>query len=122
MPSERSDERLRELVRTLQEINRVKTPPFSQIWQQAIASQGRPRRLLPIWAPAALAVSVVGIAAFVTLLYLPPWSESPSAHTELLAQWQSPTAALLAYPGQELFQDLPELGRSLVSYSHTEPI
>lgn len=116
MQPEGHDEKLRKLFYGLREADRRATPPFSQVWRSAMASRTRPRRMRRKRAFVTVGAGVAAAVVLVTLIYLGPFSRTPPAGTATLAQWQSPTAFLLNYPGQELFQEVPEIGRPVEFY------
>lgn len=122
MQSEQEDERLRDLFHALRETERRITPPFSQIWRKAALLRERPPRRRRIWAPAAVSAGVATIAMLVALIHLVLVSEDPSDDNATLAQWRSPTAFLLTYPGQDLLERVPELDRSSRLYGRTDSI
>ncbi len=73
----------------------------------------RPRRpsfLAPLLAAAAVAVTIVVLAL------LPRLRGNKSAGVGI-AEWQSPTASLLAVPGSDLLRTVPSISESVI---HTE--
>jgi hypothetical protein len=112
MAPENRDERIRKLFEELRATDRRLTPPFPRVWQRAVASRARPRRIVRLWMPAA-AAAAVAVVTLITLFHLVP-SRHRAADNLSLAEWRSPTASLLNTPGQELFQGSWEPTRSLV--------
>lgn len=120
MAPENSDERIRRLFEELRASDRRLIPPFPRVWQQAMALRARPRWSVRAWIPAAMAAVAVAAITIVTLFHLVSSSRYRATDSTNLAEWRSPTAYLLRYPGQEFYRDTSELNLPLESYSRTD--
>ncbi|HWZ42626.1 MAG TPA: hypothetical protein VNW97_04085 [Candidatus Saccharimonadales bacterium] len=107
-------------------------PEFHARVMQAAAQQ-EPRALPAVWAWLAvlprrwaftltLAIPALAAATIAAVLvtqkpHTNRISEDTMASATRLANWQSPTAALLETPGQELLRSTPRLGESYLNFS-----
>lgn len=117
MAPENRDERIRKLFEELRASDRRLTPPFPRVWQQAMALRARPHRPARVWVPAAMAAVAVAAITIITLFHLVSSSRYRATDSTNLAEWRSPTAYLLNYPGQEFYRDTSELNLPLEPYS-----
>ena len=113
MAPENRDESIRKLFEELRAADRRLTPPFARVWQKAMALGIPPHRSIRVWMPAATVAVAVAAIAIATLIYLAPLSRHRAADNTSLAEWRSPTAYLLSYPGQEFYRDTSELNLPL---------
>jgi anti-sigma factor RsiW len=93
----------------------------ARVLAAAEAQKARKNLLRQPWLLAAAAVIAV---ALVTVVVLHPPTPSRPLNTEAtelamaqkLAQWQAPSDALLATPGQEILRKMPNLGESYLKF------
>ena len=114
MHPEHGDRELRARFQELREADQKEVPPFPRVWRKALSSRQRARGLRRArWIAAAGGVAAgVGLLAAL-FLGSPGTPQAPGEAAPMdgaLFEWQSPTAFLLEWPGQDLWQEVPEVG------------
>lgn len=113
-----NDERLRQLIAELGQSDRSAIPSFERVWAAALARTRAGRRRWGRWAVAAACVTAAAAAGLI--LRHRPTIPGLDAATEL-ASWQSPTASLLRFPGDDLLRAVPMIETSHVRLEPLQP-